>query len=146
MQSPKHQKLRLRLLCGYPLSSTFFEALHFNLRAPSNVVIGNCLAGMLSVREWATRKLVGAQATFPRSISSISYFSNPTTIDYAKDRLFPLKALWETVDKIPMVDPIWLVGSFKSLASKGLPTSIRADTCGQTPNAECAYNALWRTG
>jgi hypothetical protein len=38
------------------------------------------------------------------------YFSNPTAIDYAKDRLFPLKTIWETVDKIPMVDPIWLVG------------------------------------
>jgi hypothetical protein len=31
----------------------FFEALHFNLRAPSNTVTSNCLAGMLSVREWA---------------------------------------------------------------------------------------------
>jgi hypothetical protein len=98
-------------------SSTFY------LRAPSNAVIGNCLSGMLSEPEWANRKHVGAQATFPRSISSMFYFSNPTAIDYAKDRLFPLKDRWETVAKTLMVDPIWLVGSFKSLASKG-PTNF----------------------
>jgi len=79
-------------------SSTFY------LRAPSNVVIGNCLSGMLSERQWANRMLVGAQATFPRSISSMFYFSNPTAMDYAKDRLFPLKDRWETVAKILMVD------------------------------------------
>jgi hypothetical protein len=34
-----------------------------------------------------------------------------------------LRAIWETVDKVLMLDPIWLVGSFKSLASKG-PTNF----------------------
>ena len=98
----------------------FDRSFTFYLHAPSNAVIGNCLSAMLSVREWTNRKLVGAQAPFQWSISSMFYFSNPTAIDYAKDRLFPLKDRWETVAKILMVDPIWLVGSFKSLASKGL--------------------------
>jgi hypothetical protein len=38
---------------GILCQALFFEALHFYLRAPSNVVVGNCVAGMLSVREWA---------------------------------------------------------------------------------------------
>ena len=42
------------LLCGYPLSSTFFiEDLHFYFRLPLNDIIGNSAAGILSVREWA---------------------------------------------------------------------------------------------
>ena len=61
------------------------------------------------------------------NISAVDFLQflilEPNGIDYTKDRLFPLKARWETVDKILMVDSIWLVGSFKSLASKG-PTNF----------------------
>jgi hypothetical protein len=78
---------------------------------------------MLSVRKRATKKLVGAQVAFPQPIFSIFISQIPTAIDHAKDRLFPLKVIWETVAQILMVTPIWLVGSFKSLASKG-PTNF----------------------
>ena len=71
---------------------------------PPNAVIGNCLSWMLSAQERATKKLVGAQAAFPRPIFSIFNSRIPTATDYAKDRLFPLKDKWETVDKILMVD------------------------------------------
>ena len=52
-QLPRRVRADCLLLCGYPLSSIFFGALHFNLRTPSNVVTSNFLAEMLSVREWA---------------------------------------------------------------------------------------------
>lgn len=89
------------ILCQALFLSKFYI---LTLAYPPNAVIGNCLSWMLSARERATKKLVGAQAAFPRPIFSIFNSRIPTATDYAKDRLFPLKDKWETVDKILMVD------------------------------------------